>query len=306
MKNLILTAIIFYFAVFNIANSQEVKGVALGDTLLNNGDLIGAIAEYQKAYLENPANEEASYSLACAFSLNRQTDSAIKYLFVYISLDTTSYPLYNPDFLQARENKGWGDFEDKLIQGLMKKFNNPYKDIEYSKTLWKMRALDQAYYREMEITQRKIGMNSTVVMAIWDLKERINKQNVKDLEELIETKGWPKKSQVGESAAGTAFLVIQHSSYELQKKYLPVIKKLCEESEARWEDYALMYDRIQVNENKPQKYGSQIKYNNDTKSFELFPLEDESKVDEWRKEVGLGNLAGYVARWGITFKPKNK
>ena len=67
-----------------------------------------------------------------------------------------------------------------------------------------------------------------------------------------------------------------------------------------------MYDRIQVNENKPQKYGSQIKYNNDTKSFELFPLEDESKVDEWRKEVGLGNLAGYVARWGITFKPKNK
>lgn len=67
-----------------------------------------------------------------------------------------------------------------------------------------------------------------------------------------------------------------------------------------------MYDRIQTNENKPQKYGSQIKYNEATKSYELFPLLDETKVDEWRKEIGMRPLSEYVARWNIKFEPKKK
>jgi len=212
--------------------------------------------------------------------------------------------LINPNFLQARENKGWNEFEDKLIQGLMKKLNNPYKDIEYAKKLWKMRTLDQAYYSDMEIVKNKIGANSTVMKALFDLKDGINKNNVKELEELIESKGWPRKSQVGESASSSAFLIIQHSTLELRKKYLPIIKQLCEENEAEWSEYAMMYDRVQTFENKPQRYGTQIRYNEDTKSFELLPLEDESKVNEWRKEVGLGNIEGYLVNYGIVFKPK--
>jgi hypothetical protein len=299
---LVFSALFIFFV--NLANSQEINNLAYGDTLMNNGDVREAIIEYQKAYYKTPKNPETSYNLACAFSLNRQTDSAIKYLYVNIALDTTVYPLTNPDFLQARENKGWNEFEDKLIQGLMKKLNNPYKDIEYAKKLWKMRTLDQAYYSDMEIVKNKIGVNSTVMKALFDLKDRINKNNVKELEELIESKGWPRKSQVGESASSSAFLIIQHSTLELRKKYLPIIKQLCEENEAEWSEYAMMYDRVQTFENKPQRYGTQIRYNEDTKSFELLPLEDESKVNEWRKEVGLGNIEGYLVNYGIVFKPK--
>jgi hypothetical protein len=306
MKKLILSAVIFYFVLINFANSQEINGVALGDSLLNNGDLAGATIEYRKVYNINSKNSEASYSLACAFSLDRQTDSALKYLYIYISLDTSVYPLVEPDFLRTRENKEWEQFEEKLIQELSNKFNNPYKDVDYAKKLWKIQALDQAYYREMLIIEKKINPNSFVNSAIWDLKEPINKQNIKDLEELIEQKGWPKKSRVGTTATGSAFLVIQHSTTELQKKYLPIIKQLCEENEAEWSNYALMYDRIQTSDNKPQRYGSQLHYNEKTKSYELFPLEDENKVDEWRKEVGLGTLAEYVAQWGIIFSPKKK
>ena len=139
---------------------------------------------------------------------------------------------------------------------------------------------------------------------MWDLKNKINKQNQEELEKLIETKGWPKISEVGGAASTAAFLIIQHSDIEKQKKYLPVIKKLCEQKDAMWQDYALMYDRILVTEKKPQKYGSQINYNEQTKKYELFPLEDESKVDEWRKEVKLGPLSEYVSQWGIVFTPK--
>jgi hypothetical protein len=35
-------------------------------------------------------------------------------------------------------------------------------------------------------------------------------------------------------------------------------------------------------------------------------LLDETKVDEWRKEIGMQPLAEYVSRWEIKFEPKKK
>ena len=138
------------------------------------------------------------------------------------------------------------------------------------------------------------------------LKSNITPQNQKDLEALIAKKGWPKISNVGSSAASSAFLIIQHADLAKQKKYLPIIKKLCEENEAHWGSYALMYDRVQVRENKPQRYGSQVHRNPKTNIDEPYPLEDESKVDEWRKEMGMQPLAEYLMRWNIKWEPKSK
>jgi hypothetical protein len=38
-------------------------------------------------------------------------------------------------------------------------------------------------------------------------------------------------------------------------------------------------------------------------SNELYPLEDEAKVDAWRMEIGLEPLKEYLARTGIKYKP---
>jgi hypothetical protein len=276
------------------------------DSLRDEGDLEGAIVEFGKIYANNPTDQNNIYNFACALSVMGKSDSAFKYLHKSIEMDTSTSALTDPDFIPLRKDKRWGEFENKLIAALNIKFNNPYKDIEYAKTLWRMQALDQAYYGDIEIAEKKIGMKSSVVKALWELKHLYNEKNQQELEKLIDTKGWPKISNVGNKAAGAAFLIIQHSDYEKQKKYLPTIEKLCTEKEASWQSYALMYDRIQTNENKPQKYGSQIKYNEATKSYELFPLLDETKVDEWRKEIGMRPLSEYVARWNIKFEPKKK
>jgi hypothetical protein len=67
-----------------------------------------------------------------------------------------------------------------------------------------------------------------------------------------------------------------------------------------------MYDRSRFNENKPQRYGTHTKYNEKTNSEELYPLEDETKVDEWRKELGLPPLAEYLVRFNIKFQTNKK
>jgi len=304
MKLKIVTVIVFFIILCNTVWSQNTTSSNIADSLRKDGKLKEAIEEFRKGFDSNSSDKRYVFDYACALAQDRQMDSTFKYIYIAISLDTAVYTLVDPDFLTIREDKRWNDFEETLISMLKIKFKNSYKDTELAKQLWKMKAIDQAYYEDIMLAQKKIGMFSTVELALWEFKKSLNETNLKNLEDIIETKGWPKISDVGENAAGGAFLIIQHSNYEKQKKYLPTIKSLCEEKEASWESYALMYDRIQINENKPQRYGSQLNFNNETKKFELYPLEDESKVDEWRKEMGLIPLSEYVAFWGLKFVPK--
>ncbi|MFA5012627.1 MAG: DUF6624 domain-containing protein [Ignavibacteria bacterium] len=304
MKTKFFALTVLFIVLINTVYSQTTTSSSLADSLRKEGNLKGAIEEFRRWFDSNSSDKRFVFDYACALAQDRQKDSAFKYIYKAIALDTAVYILTDPDFLTIRDDKRWNDFEETLISMLKIKYKNYYKDIELAKQLWKMRAIDQAYYKEIMLAQKKIGMYSTVEFAIWEFKKSLNETNLKNLEDIIETKGWPKISDVGENAAGGAFLIIQHSDYEKQKKYLPTIKALCEIKEANWESYALMYDRIQMNENKPQRYGSQVTFNNSTKSFELYQLEDESKVDEWRKEMGLIPLSEYLAIWGLKFVPK--
>jgi len=278
------------------------------DSLMNEGNVPEAIAEYKRLYSQNPKDAQLVYNYACALSIDntviKRFDTCFKYLNLAVELDTSVNALMEPDLIPAREDKNWSVFENRLILMLNEKYNNPFKDIEYAKALWKLGALDQAYFNEIGIALRKVGMRSSVASAIWKLKFMVQEKSQKELEQLVAAKGWPKISAVGQPAVMAAYLVAMHTNDGSQKKYLPMIYKSCEEKELPWQRYANIYDRCLFNENKPQKYGTHTRFNEQTKSEELYPLEDESKVDEWRKELGLEPLAEYLSRLNIKFQPK--
>ena len=278
------------------------------DSLMSEGNVTEAIAEYKRLFSKNPKDPNIAYSYACALSIDntviRNFDSCFKYLNLAVELDTSVNALLESDLIPAREDKNWIVFENRLISMLNAKYNNPYKDIEYAKALWRLGAFDQAYFNEIGIAFRKIGMRSSVASAIWKLKFMVQEKSQKELEQLVAEKGWPKISDVGQPAAMSAYLVAMHSNDGSQKKYLPMIWKSCEEKELPWQRYANIYDRCLFNENKPQKYGTHTKYNEQSRSEELYPLEDETKVNEWRKELGLEPLEEYLARLNIKFQPK--
>jgi tetratricopeptide (TPR) repeat protein len=299
---------VFYNSVFSQPPAPTFKN--RGDSLMNEGNVQGAIAEYKKLYELNPKDPGIVYSLACAYSVDnsviRQFDTCFKYLTLAVELDTSLTALLDPALIFAREDSKWGVFENRLISMLKIKYDNPYKDIEYAKALWRLAAYDQAYFNEIGIAMRKFGMRSSVASAIWKLKFMIQERSQKELAQLVAAKGWPKIKDVGSQAAMAAYLVAMHTNDGSQKKYLPMIRQSCEENELPWQRYANIYDRCLFNENKPQKYGTHTKYNELTKSAELYPLEDESKVDAWRKELGLEPLAEYLAKSGIKYELKQK
>jgi len=143
-----------------------------------------------------------------------------------------------------------------------------------------------AYIASMDSLQKRWDVN----YIINDSEaEKMDQTNLIALKKLIGHDSWVKQSEVGERAAKGAFLVIQHSrDIELLESYLPLIKASCMEGEAPWNYYALMYDRIQIHKNLPQRYGTQFKANGDVK--EMYPLEDASRVNTWRNEIGLAPL----------------
>jgi hypothetical protein len=297
MKKTKLILFLWIIASNGIAISQPalINKISLADSLREQGDLKGALIQFKKDYLKDPVNRRNIYNYACALSLDQQADSSFRYLTIAVKIDTSLNALTDPDFITLREDYRWKDFENKLISMANIKYHNPFTDIEYSKALWRMMASDQAYFYEIGVGVRKLGPDSPVVRALWKYKNSINKKNQQELEELIAKKGWPKNSDVGSAAAGAAFYVIQHADTEMQQKYLPLLKERCEEKEASWSNYAMMYDRMKVSRNLPQKYGTQPVLNNENSgAFGLAPLEDETKVNEWRKEIGLPPLQQYL------------
>lgn len=275
-----------------------------GERLRQEGDIPGAIAEFEKAYAQDPKDQKNVLNLARALSINKQLDKCFRYLAIAVAMDPSLEPLIDPDLLTARDDKRWVEFEDKLVTTLNAKLGDPYKDIEYAKALWRMRAWDQAFFTEVGIAGRKIGMKSSVVEALWKFKFMIQKRSQEELEGLIARKGWPRVRDVGPEAAFAAFLVIMHSEDGRQKKYLATIKTICEAGELPWERYAGIYDRSLFNDGKPQRFGTHTSYNEQTKTTELYPLQDESRVDEWRKELRLPPLEEYLKQFNIIFRPK--
>jgi hypothetical protein len=273
------------------------------DSLRNEGNLKEAIQEYGRLYLQNPGNKNILYNYACALSLFGQNDSCIKYLNVYIGTDTTINILTDPDFCPLRRDQRWSEIENKVVDLFNIKYNHPFKNPEFAKALWRMRAIDQFGFSEIDIAIKKTGPNSSVVRGIWECKFIIGENTHNELDKLITIYGWPRFKDVGEQAARTAFTVILHSNSRLINKYLPTVKVICEEKELPWERYATMYDRSLWYEKKPQKYGTHTQFNPTTQKEEVYPLEDPANVDKWRKELGLEPLKDYLARYHINYEP---
>jgi hypothetical protein len=175
--------------------------------------------------------------------------------------------------------------------------------------LLKMQSDDQKYRGEIDkirATSLTADEKQKRVAALMEKQERLDKRNIKRLVQIINKYGWPGRSLVGKEGSLTAFLIIQHAELEDQKKYFPMLKEAVRRGEANQDYAALLEDRILMREGKKQIYGSQLHFNEVTKKWELWPIEDEENVDARRTSVGLEPLAEYVKRFGLEYKPLKK
>ena len=123
--------------------------------------------------------------------------------------------------------------------------------------------------------------------VMWEAIEAVDQQNQEDLLELIPPEGWFYKSIYGEGPAQTAFLIIQHSNVDLWRRFLPILEPLVATGEVRGESYGLMYDRLAINEGRPQRYGTQMTCKAGKFVIDQENLEDPENVEDRRRAMGF-------------------
>lgn len=168
--------------------------------------------------------------------------------------------------------------------------------------LERMREADQAIRGEAMEIARTHGLDSPEYAEIRARGKAMQDEHTARLVEILEEHGWPVVSEVGEAAAGGAFLLLQHADHYTQKRFLPLLREATAAGEAKPTDLPLLEDRIRMQEGRPQRYGSQLTRGADGKPT-LWPIEDEAHVDERRAAVGLEPLEDYLRRFGIRQRP---
>jgi hypothetical protein len=160
--------------------------------------------------------------------------------------------------------------------------------------------------------QKYRNQNQVIEWSEGDIKSLTRKINETDsinlikVTNIIDKYGWPGEDIIGRQGNSALWAVIQHSSTEIQEKYLPVMREAVINGNARASQLALLEDRILINNEKEQIYGTQIRIDSTGKK-EFFPIEDERNVNKRRLSVGLEPIQWYAKSIGFKYRlPKTE
>lgn len=226
----------------------------------------------------------AYYSAACCFALDGKPDAAFAALDRGVKSGLNDVHIgIDEDLASLRTDPRWG--------ALWQAVQAAHEAAELSVRDKPLRAELLALMQEDQAVRNQFIANMKDPTALAHMKE-VDRKTTARLKEVIAKQGWPGKSLVGEEAAEAAWLLVQHADADraFQRECLSLIERAAVSGEASKADYAYLYDRIAVAENRPQRYGTQYRDNKPA------PIEDEAHVDERRKAVGLGTMAEYDAQ----------
>jgi len=282
-----------------------------GDLFRKEGALEKAIIAYKADYLKNTSNANNTYNLACAYALMFQKDSAFHYLTIALTKDTRLWALADNDLLPLSRDYRWAAIEKNQLEKFQSKKGN-LKNPVYAKQLLRLIMKDQALDYQLDMAKRFYMKNGRIPHWYYPIaaeKKEIGIGNFSKVVALIALYGWPTYTMVGKLAADAPIIIMNHLEGEkIRVKYLPQIKKACEQNEGSCMEYAKMNDRILVNTNRLQTYGMQFRYNS-KRQLEPFPIKDPEYVDQKRIAIGLEPLKKYLKRkinynWTIAQKTK--
>lgn len=130
--------------------------------------------------------------------------------------------------------------------------------------------------------------------AVTGRMVRADSANSRRLRKLVEKHGWPRSSDIGREAAQAALLIVQHTPFEdWQRSMLPLVERAVAAGDLAGQDYAMLYDRVQMKLDRPQRYGTQLSSTGDG-GLRLYSLENPAAVDSLRAELSMPPLEEYL------------
>lgn len=120
--------------------------------------------------------------------------------------------------------------------------------------------------------------------------------NFFSIKKIFQQHGYPGYNLVDTVSSHNFWLLVQHADRHLdfQDSVVSQMKIEMEKENASQSDYAYLVDRVMINKGELQIYGSQMKLNDSSTSFEPKPVVEPSLLNERRKSVGLPSIEEYI------------
>ena len=122
------------------------------------------------------------------------------------------------------------------------------------------RILEEVYDNDQAAREWTRGMSSLSADEIVNYStemERVDSLNQATVFGILDKEGWP--SHLSDKANRAIWIVIDHSDLAYRSKYLGLVKEKAEHGVLDITDYAILNDRVLMEEGKPQIYGTQVK-----------------------------------------------
>ncbi|GAA3984535.1 DUF6624 domain-containing protein [Hymenobacter antarcticus] len=133
-----------------------------------------------------------------------------------------------------------------------------------------------------------MGLDSPAAGPLFQQMHATDSVNQAYVRRLLATTGWPARSQVGDTAAGAVFLVVQHASRAVMTQYLPTLRRLARHGEAWATDAAMMEDRVRMLSGRKQRYGTQTaNWVRQDGTRVMWPIQKPARVNYYRHQLGF-------------------
>ncbi len=275
------------------------KRIAKADSAYFAADYRTAYNAFREAFTDSESVQlQHLYNAASVAALAGERDAAIGWLYERLEHDPAWYSEQLPtdpnlaslhdharwqplaDTMTARRNRIEASYDKPLRERLQRIFNSD-------------QAIRYEYIQALNANAPQPQRDSLLARM-----QQIDRENIAEIEELLTKHGWIGRDRVG-NACVAVWAVVQHADIEVQTRLLPMLRDAATAGDLAPSLVAMLEDRINVHSGRPQRYGSQIL--GEPGAHYVAPLEDASRVDEWRKEVGMEPMAEYVKQWNITW-----
>jgi len=168
----------------------------------------------------------------------------------------------------------------------------PKDDAERLIRMEKLAQAPREAMSKIDFSQVPEGEREAAFKAIWAELTPIDQANQEALLKMLPEEGWFTISRYGKDGSEAAFMIVQHGNVELWRRFVPVLEPLAARGEVKGAEYALMFDRLAIFENRPQRYGSQMRCENGKRA--PYPIEEPGQLDVRRAKLGMIPYASYL------------
>lgn len=292
----------FLFAFQSYCQEQKTYDDLLieANRLYNSESYLESGRKYAEAF---KMNEEVKYrdryNAACSWALARKPDSSFAQLFnLTRNYDYKDYErlVEDTDFSNLYEDQRWNEILTLV------KANKEAAVANYDKPL--VALLDSIHKSDQDVRKERLsrikkhGYDSPEVKQQLKIIDATDSINLIKVSKILDDRGWVGSDKVGDMGNMTLFLVIQHSDLEVQENYLPLLEKGVSEGNTPPHFLALLQDRIEIRNNRPQIYGSQVGRTETGESF-VAPMIDPDHVDDRRASIGLDSMESYLSNFDM-------